>query len=250
MKKNLISSFCFVLFFSGLMFAQQSAAPAKFAIYEDIVKPSMDAQYKEGLKKLKAACDLHKADFSWTSVVYDDNTYAHLIPIKGFADLDKNMMAGLETKMGKEALGGIFTELEKCVESSSSFVATMLPDLSYLSPQTGENYRDIMFWEVLPGKEAEGEKLIMEWLNLYKSKNAPNGVLTYKVLFGRAPGYAFVHWGKSPLDLETKSQKSNELFGEEAGKLWAKTMTMTKKYYHRKAWVLPDFSKTLTTASN
>ncbi len=210
--KKLISSFCFLLVFSGLMFAQQSAAPGKFAIYEDIVRPSMDAQYKEALKKLKSACDLHKADFSWTSVVYDDNTYAHLIPIKGFADLDRNMLAGLETKMGKEAVAGIFTELEKCVESSSSFVATVLPDLSYLSPQTGENYRDILFWEVLPGKEAEGEKLIKEWSTLCKSKNAPNGFVTYKVLFGREPGYAFVSWGKTPLDLATKSQKNNELW--------------------------------------
>ena len=249
--KKLISSFWFILCFSGFLLAQQPAAPIKYAIYEDVVKPSMDATYKEALKKLKSACEQHKAGLSWSSAAFDDGSYSHLVPIKGLADLDKNMMADLESKMGKESLGAIFAELDKCVESQSSFAVSMLPNMSYMTPPAGENYRDLLFWQVLPGKEAEGEKIIMEWKKLHEDKKAPNGFVTYKVLFGREPGYAFVSWGKNEVDLATKAQKTNELFGEEGGKLWAKTMAMTKKYYSKRAWVLPDFSHAVVaTASN
>lgn len=247
MKKMLTSLWC-TLLIAGYALAQD--APVMFAIYEDNVKPSMDAAYKETLKRLKDACELHKVGVSWTSVVHDDNSYAHLIPIKGFADLDKNMLSDLETKMGKEALGAIFANLDKCIASKTSFVVAMLPNLSYLSPQAGENFREILFWEVLAGKEGEGEKMIMEWVNLYKSKNAPNGVVTYKVLFGRHPGYAFISWGKNPLDHATKAQKNHELFGDEAGKLWQKTQAITEKYYHKTAWIMPDFSRSAAQASN
>lgn len=246
--RKLVTTLCFSLFLSLLAIAQ--TAPTQFVIYEDQVKPSMDAAYKAALKKLKSACELHKANFSYTSVAYDDNSYAHLVPVKGFADLDKNMLGELETKMGKDALGAIFAEFDKCIESSSSLVVSMLPNLSYMSPPTGESFRDILFWEFQPGKEAEAEKLIMEWKTLYESKKAPGGFLTFKVLLGRAPGYAFVGWGKNELDYATKNQKNNEAFGDESGKLWAKTLTITRKYYSKRAWVLSDHSYAMTVATN
>lgn len=239
--KKLITSFCFSLLFAGLVMAQDKA-PVKFAIYEDQVKPSMSAHYKENLKKLKTACDMHKADFGWTSVAFDDGTFAHLIPIKSYSDLEKNMMAGLEAKMGKEALYGIFAEFDKCIDAQTSFIASLMPEMSYLSPASDENYRDIMFWQVIPGKEMEGEKIIMEWKKLHESKKAPGGYVTYKVNFGREPGYAFVFWGKSEADMAAKNQKNNELFGEEAKKLWDRTLLITKKYYSKRAMVLSDLS--------
>lgn len=204
--KKFTAIICFALFITVWAVAQD-AAP-RFAIYEDQVKLSMGAPYKDALKKLKSACEQHKVSFSWTSVAHDDNSYIHLIPIKGFADLDRNMLGELETKMGKDALGGIFAEFDKCIESSTSYVAAMLPNLSYLSPPVGENYREILFWKHLPGKDAEAEKIIMEWKALHESKKAPGGVITYKVLFGAEPGYAFVPGARMSLTMPQNHRKT------------------------------------------
>lgn len=246
--KNLFAILWVALFAVTQAIAQ--TAPTQFAIYEDQVKPSMDGSYRAALKKLKAACELHKVSFSYLSVAYDDNSYAHLVPVKAFADLDRNMLSELETKMGKEAMASMFAEFDKCIQSSSSLMVSMLPNMSYLSPPAGENYRDILFWEFQPGKDAEAEKIIMEWKALHESKKAPGGFLTFKVLFGRSPGYAFVSWGKNELDYATKNQKNNELFGEEVGKLWAKTQTITQRYYSKRAWVLQDHSYSMVVAGN
>lgn len=241
MKKHIV--FLFVLAMTGSLLAQDQM----FAIYTHNVNPSMDMAYREAVKKLKTACQQNKLNtVSWLSGAYDDNSYNHLIPIKSFGDLDKNMFADLEAKIGKETLANIFREMEKCLESETSFVALRVASMSYLTPPADETFRDILYWYPQHGKAAEAEKIIGEWLKLYTSKNAPGGVITYKVLFGREPGYAFVSWGKNRLDWASKSQKNNELFGAEASKLWARTLEITKRYYSVQGWVATDLAYTFS----
>jgi predicted CopG family antitoxin len=244
--KKLISIGC-IMIIATCALAQ--TAPIMFGVFVDNVKPSMDANYREALKKLKSVCQQNKTNVNWNSVGFDDNSYAHLVPMKSFSDLDKNPWTELSAKIGKEAMANLWADLDKCVDEHSSYMMTKMPDLSYLAPVEGENYRDILFWYAESGKEAEAEKIIAEWKNLYESKKAAGGVITYKVIFGREPGYAIVSWGKNEADLAAKNQKNNELFGEEAGKLWAKTMLITKKYYSKRAWVMPDFSYTVAVAA-
>ena len=137
--------------------------------------PSKDVKYRETIKKLKAACEQHKTSFSWTAIGYNDNSYRFFSPLKSFADLDKNPFAELETKMGKEALGKLMADFDECLESHSDYVLALRPELSYLSPADGENYRDVTFWYALPGKEAEAESILGEWKKLYESKKATDG---------------------------------------------------------------------------
>ena len=240
MKKKIAFLFAMLLC-AAITFAQAPAAQM-FAVFHDEVNPAMNGTYRDALKKLRAACDQTKSPFYWTSVSFDDNSYSHLIPIKSLADLEKNMMSDLEQKLGKDALKGIFAEFDKCVVKSTSYAITSVPSMSYLSPAAGESFRDVLFWYPIPGKDEEAEKIIQEWLKLYQSKNAPSGVLTYKAVFGGEPGYAFVSWGKNPLDLATKDQKNNELFGEAAGKLWERTLAITHHYKNIRGWLMPDHS--------
>ena len=104
MKKKLTSILLFLLI-SWSSVAQD--APSMFAVYESHVRPSMDAAYHDAVKKFKAACQQHKMTFSWIAGELNDNSYIYLVPMKSFADLDKNMFADLETKIGKEALAGL-----------------------------------------------------------------------------------------------------------------------------------------------
>lgn len=81
-----------------------------------------------------------------------------------------------------------------------------------------------------------------EWLDLHKAKSSPRGYQTFRTVFGGEPGYVIVNWGKDELDWSTKSKKDNELMGEEAAKLWARTMAITQKRYRKNGWFLPELS--------
>jgi len=240
MKKSFAFLLMILLISASLVSAQ--TASTNLMVHEDIVKPSMDVKYREALKKLKAACELHKLSFSWNTIGLYDNSYRHFAPLKSFADLDKNPFADLEAKMGKEAFGKLMADFDECLESHSDFVLAQLTELSYLSPPVGENYRDITYWYALPGKEAEAESILGEWKKLYESKKATNGYTVNKVIFGREAYYAIASWGKNAVDAATKAQKTQELLGEEGGKLWMRTQAISKKFYGKRAEVLPEFS--------
>jgi hypothetical protein len=237
-----------IVLFTGYLFAQD--APTRFVVHEDIVKPSKDALYKECMKKLKSASQQYKSPFGWVSVVHDDNSYIHLAPMKSFADLDKNPFAELESKMGKDDLSKLWADFDQCIESHRDFVVEYVPQLSYLSAPEGENYRDVLFWYPIPGNDKAAEQIFKEWKALYESKKSPDGYAVYKLAFGQEPGYAVVSWGKDEVDAATKTQKSRELLGEEAGKMWEKTQAITKKYYSKRGWILPDFSYSLASGTN
>ncbi|MBT1695377.1 hypothetical protein KK083_00725 [Fulvivirgaceae bacterium PWU4] len=239
--KKLINTSCCVLLFATYVVAQE--APVRFVVFEDNVKPSMDVQYKQSLKKLKTACEENKVGtVSWRTVQHDDNTYRHLVPITGMGDLDKNMMADLEDKMGKEAVGSIFANMSKCVDGQRSFVVSLQKDLSYMEPPPGDNYREIMYWYVLPEKEMEAQQIAMEWKKLYESKKIPQGYATYKMDFGQEPCYVIVSWGKDEADFAANMAKKRTMLGDEGAKLEAKTMLITKKFSIDRAWLLPEYS--------
>jgi hypothetical protein len=247
MKKIVLVLFVAALMTTGA-FSQQKAQ--RYAVYEDQVKPSMNSKYWECMKKVKSNSVQHKLNGAWTSVGFDDNSYVHMVPITNFADLDKNMFADLETKMGKDAHHAMWSEFDQCIESSRSYIVTSLPELSYSSPSQGENFRDVLFWQIIPGQEKASEDLLKEWVKLYESKKVPGGFLTFKVLFGSEPGYAIVSWGKNEAEAAAKAQKTRELLGEEGGKMWQKTLAITKKYYAKRGDILPDVSYSTTVASS
>lgn len=229
-----------MVLFTGYLLAQDM--PTHFVVHEDIVKPSKTPMYTECMKKLKNASQQYKSGFGWTTVSHDDNSYIHVAPMKGFADLDKNPFADLEGKMGKEEMAKLWADFDQCVESHRSFTIEYMPQFSYLEPSEGENYRDMLFWFPIPGQEAAGEQLFKEWKALYESKKSPDGYVVYKAGFGLEPGYAIISWGKDEADAAMKAKKSRELLGEDAGKLWTKTQAITRKYYTKRGWVLTDYS--------
>lgn len=238
MKKNL----AFVLLFLVATCCLAQEPPVMYAVYEGQVKPSMDATYVDAVKKLKDVCQQQKMTFTWHGGSYNGNWYVYLVPIKGFADLDKNMFSELEAKIGKEAHASLWQGIDKCVDYNLSSVAAYYPTMSYMSPPQDEYFRNLFFWFPEVGKEAEADKLCAEWMKLYVDKKSPVGVQTYKMLFGGDKGYVFVGWGKNQADYEAKRQKANEMFGEELSKLWAKTLLITRKSYTRVGWYRTDLS--------
>jgi hypothetical protein len=243
--KKIVAFLMVLTIASGLGFAQD--APLNFSIHEEIVKPSMTTKYQDAVKKLKAACEQNKTSFSWTALVFDDNTHIYVSPIPGgLADMEKNPFAPLEAKIGQEAMGKIWGEFSGCLETSSDFAITRIPEASYLSPPAGENARDFLYWFVEPGKEGDAMKIMAEWKKLYETKKVQNGFAVYKIMMGKEFGYAIMSWGKNPSDIAFKEEKSNELLGQEAAALWAKTQAITRKYFTKRARVAPELSYVAT----
>jgi hypothetical protein len=234
---------CFILFCAVIVQGlAQDNTPRHFAAYEHRVKPSMTGKYWECMKKVKSNSAQHKIATAWTSFEFNDNTYIHFMPIKNFAELDKNAFEELSTKMGKDQHNTMWTDFDPCLESTSSFVVSFYPELSYMRAGGEENYRDVLFWTVLPGKEIEADALLKEWAKVYEAKKVPSGFETYKVTFGGEPAYAIVAWAKDDVDMATKMKKTRELMGEDMGRMWNKTMAITKKYYSKRGSRLPDVS--------
>jgi len=219
-----------------------------YTIHEDLVIPSQDAKYMEAIKSLKAACVLHKTNVTWVTVKHDDFSYIHLSQIKNFAELDKNIFADLIAKMGQDAFGKMMSSFDGCYDTHSDFVVEEMPSLSYLTPPQGENYRDVLFWSVAPGKEMAAEGILMEWKKLYEGKKVPEGFVSYKVVYGRAPGFAVVFWGKDPVDSATKGKKTWDIIGKEADDLIKRTYAITTKWSTKRANIQPDLSMMPTAA--
>lgn len=220
--------------------AQQKAQ--LYAIHEDQVKPSMNGKYWECMRKVKANSTQHKLNARWISLAFDDNSFIHMVPIENFAQLDKKMFADLEAKMGREAHAAMWADFDQCLETSTDYFVTSMPELSYSTPAEDDSYRDVMFWQVIPGQEKVAEDILREWVKVYEAKKVPSGFLTFKVLFGAEPGYAIATWGKNEVDCATNFQKTKELLGEEGKAVWRKTMAISKKYHYKRGGVLKDAS--------
>jgi hypothetical protein len=202
----------------------------------------MTAKFIEGMKKFKAACEEAKLPFGWTTIMFDDNSFIFVSPIANLSDLEKNPFAGLDTKIGKEATGKLWSEFDGCISSYGDHVVTRLGDVSYLSIPAGENARDITYWYVEPGKESEAMTIFTEWKKLYEAKKVLNGYGVYRTRLGQEFGYAIVAWGKSQADIALKEERAKELLGKEAEVLYKRTLAITTKIYSKRGTVLPEYS--------
>ena len=243
--KKLISLFGLSLMILGPALAQDDSKPQLFAIHEDIVKPSKNGDFMEAMKNLKSACTEYSAEVNWTSVWYNDNSVIHLSPIENFGALDNNPFAPLGEKMGQDKMAAMWDAFDDCVESHRDIVVAYHADMSYLPngpAKPEQKFRDIFFWNYEPGKEAEAAAINKEWVELFKSKGAKYGYMTYSMVMGDMPGYAYVSWATDRLDHATRSKTDGDIVGEEAGQLWEKALKITKKFSTKYGDVMPDIS--------
>jgi hypothetical protein len=236
-----ILTICCVLLFADMVSAQEM--PPHFYSLQEIVKPSMNAEYMSFLKNVKITYQQKEVNFNYSIFRQDDFTYYIFMPLH-----DMNIgtfyktFGDVEAKVGKEAFANLFAAKANCIESSQEFVTKLLPQYTYLTPGKEDNFRQFTFWFPLPGKQAEVEQISKEWVALHKSKNAPRGYHTFQTILGQEQGYVVVSWGKDQMDLLGKIKATNGLFGEEGAKLWARTLAITRKIYHKDAWYLPEVS--------
>jgi hypothetical protein len=221
----------------------QDAVPTLFTVREVVVRPSKDAAYREGVKKLKAACEQHKVNVMWDTYIMSNNTYLYALPMKGMGDLDRNFFGELEKKMGKANLDKIWAEMDANQESYNDYSITTVTGITrHLPVPADQNFRFIQYWTPEPGKDAEAVAVLNQWHAAYEAKNIDQGYVAYKTVYGREPMYIIAVWAKDGIDFETTTRKRNEAFGADIGKLVNNMNAVTKSISFERGWKSTELS--------
>lgn len=235
MKKT-ITTMCCILLFAVCGIAQENV------LHENIVRPSQTDDYITAVKKFKQTCEANKVEMVWHTFSIEDNSYVHVIPVKGTASLGADLWTNLKSKIGQEAFDKLADELKGNVESQIAWTATKMANHSYISPIEGEPYRMILYLYPLAGKEKELEDLFLEWKKYYEESKAAVTFHTYKIKYQEEDGYLIALPAKDPADMERKFAETRQVLGETEARLWKKQMSLTKKYYWKRGYYSPDLS--------
>ena len=244
-KTTLLIALTFV-FFTNFAIAQNNNSQA-YSVHEDQVKPSMIAEYEKGMKALIEKLKEHNIqEANWMTSTLQDGRYLHVAPIDNMADLDKRQFAALAEKMGGDAMGKLFADLDKCYNNHGSYVIRLDKNLTYmpngitLTPE-GENYRRFFYLHVKPknySKLVEKMKAIKE---LYVAKNSKVHYRIYHAGFGVMGNYIMVAVAATDgAEYEKRSAENNTLLGEEGKALFDEMFKLVSKFEAFTGAVRPD----------
>lgn len=238
-----ITTLCCILCFAVCGVAQQAV------IHENNVHPSMTEQYKTAVLKLKDVCAANKINMKWVTMVFDDNTFAHVLPQPGEASLDTDLWVELKSKIGEDAFQKLVGDIRAAVASSVYGTSAFMPEHSYFDPKPDEPYRAILCVYPLSGKEAEMENLFLDWKKAFAACKTPENFHVYKVIHGGEQAYLISLSAKDPADMEVKRSQTYQLGGDMA-ELWNKQLKLTKKYFWRRGYFDPRLGYAHGEAAN
>ena len=206
-----------------LLLPVSMTAQQKYHIHEDVVKPSMTAEYETVISEVNQLVKEHPLEgVSMLVFQSSDNNYFWISPINSMADLDKpGPVAQLAEKAGKEKVAKLFERLNKCYDVEKDYIITLNEDLSYMpdgitqTPE-GENYREHYKIYIAPGNRAVVKEKMEAVKELFKSKGSKMHYRVYESGFGTEAEYYMVSVAaKDELDMATKSKANEKILGEE-----------------------------------
>ncbi|MBT8264116.1 MAG: hypothetical protein HKN52_00180 [Eudoraea sp.] len=205
--------------------SQDMSKSQAFWVHEDVVKPSMVAEYEEVCKDLVGNMKTHNIQetaFIVSSTV--DNRYLYISPLNNMADLDKPVFATLAEKMGGDAMSALFARMDKCYDIEHDYVINLEPELSYmpggitLTPE-GQDYRKFHYLHISPGNRAVVKEKMKAVKAMFASKGSKTHYRVYSSGFGtRGEFYLVAVAAKDPVDYAQKGMENNALLGEDGQK--------------------------------
>lgn len=221
------------------------------AIHEDIVMPSKVGEYEDAAKNLAELFDQNQmTNMSFTAANSEDFTYIYIMPVDGYAGLEK-MDAGfdeLKNKIGETAYMAAMNKFNDCYDSHRDFLIKLRSDLSY-NPDYGSevseglNFRRWDFYYVKPGMEQRAEEIANKWKALYSKHQITEGYRLYMGDLGTdGPLIIVSQPGLNAPDFYSKVERNNKTFGEEGEQLWNETMSIVWKFERKNAAIRPDLS--------
>lgn len=234
--------------------AQDTTKNQLFWVHEDVVKPSMIAEYEAVCKELIGHLKTHniqEANYIVTNTA--DNRYLYVGPIDSMADLDNHIFTALAEKMGKENMNALFSRMDKCYDVEQDYVITLDKDLSYQpgginqTPE-GENFRKFHYLYVAPGNRANVKEKMKAVKEMFASKGSKVYYRVYRSGFGtRGEYYMVAVAAKDELDYAQKAMANDVLLGEDGKKTMWDLFSNLLKYEEFEGQMRPDMAY---TASN
>jgi hypothetical protein len=230
----------------GVLYSQMDK-PQPYWVHEDVVKPSMVAQYeaagKELISKLK---EYNIQDAKWIATALTDNRYLFVSEIENMASLDKHMFATLADKMGADALSALFAKMDKCYDVEHDYLIYLDKDLSYMpegltqTPE-GQDYRKFYYLYVTPANRAAVKEKMKAVKNLFASKGSKEYFRIYHSGFGtRGEFYMAAVAAKDAEDYAKQSKANDALLGEEGKKAFGELFSSTLKNEDYTGMMRPD----------
>ena len=242
--RNLLVAF--LLLPLGMLYSQMEK-PQPYWVHEDVVKPSMVAEYEGICKELISNMKQHNIkDMGWIATSLTDNRYLYVSQIENMASLDKPIFATLSEKMGADALAALFGRMDKCYDVEHDYVLYLDKDLSYMpegltqTPE-GENYRRFYYMHVSPANRADVKANVKTIKTLFASKGSKMYYRVYRSGFGtRGEFYMAAVAAVDEEDFAKKNKANIELIGDEGRKAFGALFSSTLKNEDFTGWMRPD----------
>ena len=243
-------SFLIALLLAPLCFqAQEIKKTQAFWVHEDVVKPSMVAEYESVCKELTDNLKEHNIQ-EMNSIVANtqDNRYLWVGPIENMAQLDKPIFKNLAAKMGADKMSALFDRMDKCYDIEQDYIIVMDSELSYMpggitqTPE-GQDYRKFHYYYYTPANRAAVKEKVQAIKDLFESKGSKLQYRVYRSGFGtRGAFYMVAVAAKDAADYANKIAENNESMGEEWLNTYNSFMATLEKYEVFEGVMRPDMA--------
>ena len=246
-RSQAILCFLWLVVSAAVLQAQTtSAKPQLFHIHEDPVVPTMVNEYERASKELVSQCRKHGIPNGWLTIQDNDHRYYTIEPIEHMADLDKDPLAPLQEKMGKEAFATLFAEFDKCYPSHRDYILIHLPQYSYAADQTSLSeypYRGYDYFYYEPQHQRKISDLLKQFKELYTSKAGKISYNVYVSRFGNNDNFVLIEdLAKSEADFKARDAANTEEFRAGFEKLFAELKPLVRRIESRIGHLRPDLS--------
>lgn len=192
-------------------------------VHEDVVKPSMTAEYEAVLKEVSDLIKEHPLDNVTMSVFRNSsNHYFFVRPISSMADLDgQSPIAQLAAKAGKEKVNKLFDRMDKCYDVERDFILISDDELSYKPNETSQvtenqNYRKHYRIYYSP----EHRTAVRDQMKAFKALNEKKGATGYYNVYRSGLGadaefLLVTVSAKDELHMAERGKSDEELLGAE-----------------------------------
>ncbi len=217
--------------------AQNNDKLQAYTVHEDWVKPAMVMQYEKAATALVEKMKEHNIkSTSWLTTSTDNFRYLYVTPIENMAELDQNVFAPLQKKMGQEAFGELMSGFNPCYDKHGDYIIYMDKELTYMpngitQKPEGENYRKFIYIYFSPKNTSKMRTAMKAVKDLFASKKSTNYYRIYQSGFGNMDSYYMVAIAaKDPIEMEQKSAANDKLLGEDAGPVFGRVLGLSLKF--------------------
>ncbi len=221
-----------------------------YFVEECAVKMDAFTDCDAALKEIVELAKEHNYPHSWATYTTSEMLYYFVYPIESESEIEALFTDWEEMvkKIGEEKWKALHGRFLKPIEYYKYYEIEHLTAHSYASGDVAIAPMEVpaTYWGFCytkPGHEKDLLEIFKKYVELYKSKNVAEAFDSYIVRTGAdLPVCFYVTRGKTFADLFGKSEKAEEMAGEEAAALWVKFTSHLRKYEYKLGMMRPDLS--------